>query len=255
MKCSSIKEEFFDIGGRGMTNRKIPEHIAIIMDGNGRWAKQRLLPRNEGHRRGIKTLEKIIDYAERIGVKYLTVYAFSTENWNRSKEEVNGLMSLFERYLDNNIKNEAKDCSRFHVIGDLESDVISTSVKQKIVKLEEMTKDKSGIYFNMAFNYGGRDELVRAIKKIGKAIENKKLSALDINEALISDYLDTKDIPDPELMIRTSGEERTSNFLPWQLTYTEFYFASCLWPDFSTKEFDAAIDEFNRRQRRFGSSE
>lgn len=238
-----------------MSNRKIPEHIAVIMDGNGRWAKERGLPRNEGHRRGTKTLESIIKHAERIGVKYLTVYAFSTENWKRPEEEVAGLMNLFERYLDNHIKKASGDMNRFRAIGDLEATVIPKRIKEKVIQLEEMTKDKTGICFNMAFNYGGRDEIVRACKKIAEQVKQNKLDIADINEVCFEDYLDTKGMPEPDLLIRTSGEMRTSNFLPWQLSYTEFYFASCLWPDFNTKELDKAIDAFNERQRRFGKSE
>lgn len=238
-----------------MTSRKIPEHIAIIMDGNGRWAKERGLPRNEGHRRGTKTLESIIKHAEKIGVKYLTVYAFSTENWNRPEEEVNGLMNLFEKYLDNHIKKAKKDLNRFRAIGDLEAAVIPERIREKIKLLEEMTKDKTGICFNMAFNYGGRDEIIRACKKIVAEVQEGKLDIAEMNESCFNDYLDTKGMPDPDLMIRTSGEMRTSNFLLWQLSYAEFYFAPCLWPDFNIKEFDKAIDAFNERQRRFGKSE
>lgn len=238
-----------------MTERKIPKHIAIIMDGNGRWAKEKGLPRNEGHRRGTRALEKIISYADKIGVEHLTVYAFSTENWKRPQEEVDGLMKLFERYLDKQLKKVDKDNHRFDVIGDLESPHIPQTLKEKILLLQSKTKDKPGMNFHMAFNYGGRDEIIRACRNIMHDIENDKFKASQIDEVLFSSYLDTKDIPDPDLMIRTSGEVRISNFLPWQLTYSEFYFASCLWPDFTTKEFDEAIEEFNRRQRRFGKSE
>lgn len=238
-----------------MTERKIPEHVAIIMDGNGRWAKEKGLPRNEGHRRGTKALEKIISHAEKIGIKHLTVYAFSTENWRRPDEEVEGLMKLFERYLDKQLKKVDKDNHRFHAIGDLESSHIPETLKEKIVLLQDKTKDKPGMCFHIAFNYGGRDEMLRACKKMIQDVEDHKINIDQIDEALFSTYLDTKDIPDPDLMIRTSGEMRTSNFLPWQLTYSEFYFTSCLWPDFTTKEFDKAIEEFNHRKRRFGKSE
>ncbi|MBU3803763.1 MAG: isoprenyl transferase [Candidatus Cellulosilyticum pullistercoris] len=238
-----------------MTERNIPRHIAIIMDGNGRWAKEKGLPRNEGHRRGTKALEKIISYADKIGVEHLTVYAFSTENWKRPQEEVEGLMKLFDRYLDKELKKVDKDNHRFNVIGDLYSNDIPSKLREKILLLQNKTKDKSGMYFHMAFNYGGRDEILRACKKIMKDVEEGKLKGDEMNEDLFSSYLDTINIPDPDLMIRTSGEIRTSNFLPWQLTYTEFYFTSCLWPDFTTKELDKAIDEFNSRKRRFGKSE
>ena len=238
-----------------MTERNIPKHIAIIMDGNGRWAKEKNLPRNEGHRRGTKVLEKIISYADEIGVEHLTVYAFSTENWKRPEEEVGGLMNLFSKYLDKQLKKVDKDQHRFNVIGDLDSSDIPDELREKILLLQSKTKDKPGMCFHMAFNYGGRDEIVRACKKMIQDVKCGKLSSEAISEEVFSNYLDTKDIPDPELMIRTSGEVRTSNFLPWQLTYTEFYFASCLWPDFTTKELDKAIDTFSNRQRRFGKSE
>ena len=238
-----------------MRGKKIPEHIAIIMDGNGRWAKERGLPRNEGHRKGTKALENIIAHAEKIGVKYLTVYAFSTENWKRPEEEVNGLMNLFEKYLDNHIKKAKNNTNRFRAVGNIEAMVIPTRIREKIATLEEMTRDKAGICFNMAFNYGGRDEILRACKKIALEVKQNKLEVEDLSETLFSNYLDTQGLPDPDLMIRTSGEKRISNFLPWQLTYTEFYFAECLWPDFNIKEFDLAIEAFNERQRRFGKSE
>lgn len=238
-----------------MSDIKIPEHIAIIMDGNGRWAKERMLPRNEGHRRGTKALEEIIDYANKIGVKYLTVYAFSTENWKRPQEEVDGLMKLFNRYLNQHLKKADKDSNRFNAIGDLESSYIPEEIKEKVKKLQEVTRHKTGLCFNMAFNYGGRDEIVRAFKRLAADVKDQKIDLDSVNEDTISSYLDTHDIPDPDLMIRTSGEMRTSNFLPWQLTYSEFYFSPCLWPDFTPEELDKAIEIYNSRQRRFGKSE
>lgn len=238
-----------------MSDRIIPEHIAIIMDGNGRWAKEKGLPRNEGHRRGTKALEKIISHADKIGVKHLTVYAFSTENWHRSKDEVDGLMKLFGQYIDKELKKVDKDTHRFHVIGDLEAEIIPDPLKAKIKLLQEKTKDKTGMSFHMAFNYGGRDEILRACKKIAKDVKEGQMDIALLNEEIFSSYLDTKGIPDPDLMIRTSGEERTSNFLPWQITYSEFYFTPCLWPDFTTKELDKAIDAYNHRHRRFGKTE
>lgn len=238
-----------------MEQVRIPEHIAIIMDGNGRWAKERRLPRNEGHRRGTKALEKIISHAEKLGVKYLTVYAFSTENWKRPKEEVEGLMKLFGKYLDREIKKADKDNMRFRIIGDIDSPSIPLQLKEKILLLQHKTKDKTGLCFNMAFNYGGRDEIVRAIKKIATSVQQEELKIEDISEQIVESYLDTQGIPDPDLMIRTSGEIRTSNFLPWQLTYSEFFFSPCLWPDFTPEELDNAIDKFSHRQRRFGKSE
>lgn len=238
-----------------MTDRNIPKHIAIIMDGNGRWAKEKKLPRNEGHRRGAKALEKIISYADEIGVEHLTVYAFSTENWKRPGEEVDGLMKLFNRYLDKELKKVDDDNHKFNVIGDLDSEYIPAEIREKIVLLQNKTKNKPGMYFHMAFNYGGRDEIVRACKKIALEVKEGNIQEVDITETLLSDFMDTKGIPDPDLMIRTSGEVRTSNFLPWQLTYSEFYFTPCLWPDFTIEEFDKAIETFNHRQRRFGKSE
>lgn len=238
-----------------MSDRNIPNHIAIIMDGNGRWAKEKGLPRNEGHRRGTKALEAIISHAEKIGVKHLTVYAFSTENWKRPKEEVDGLMRLFEKYLDRYIKRAEKEKSRYHIIGNLSAPEIPETLQKKMQLLEERTKNHPGMCFHMAFNYGGRDELVRAFRKIANQVSLGTIEPQDIDEAMISSALDTANIPDPDLMIRTSGEERTSNFLPWQLTYSEFYFTPCLWPDFTTDEFEKAIDAYNQRQRRFGKSE
>ncbi len=238
-----------------MQDIKIPQHVAIVMDGNGRWAKEHNMPRNEGHRRGTKTLEEIIKYADQLGIRYLTVYAFSTENWKRPKEEVEGLMKLFRRYLEDNIKKSNKDRIRFKAIGDINSEFIPQDIQEKIHVLEEMTKDKSGICFNMAFNYGGRDELVRACSQVIDEVIKGTLKKEDLTEEVFENYLDTQGQPDPDLMIRTSGEMRTSNFLPWQLTYSEFYFASCLWPDFTKKEFDKALEAYSGRQRRFGESE
>ena len=238
-----------------MEYKKLPEHIAIIMDGNGRWAKQKGLPRNEGHRKGTKTLENIIKHADKLGIKYLTVYAFSTENWKRPKDEVDGLMRLFEKYLDDSTKKAKKNNQKFRVLGDIQASIVPEHIRVKIEKLEEITKDHSGICFNMAFNYGGRNEVIRACKHIIEDIVDNKADISGLSEDLMSEYLDTKGMPDPDLMIRTSGEIRTSNFLPWQLTYSEFYFAECMWPEFDEKEFDNAIKVFGERQRRFGKSE
>ena len=238
-----------------MNDIKLPAHVAIIMDGNGRWAKEHNLPRNEGHRRGTKTLQNIIKHANALGIKYLTIYAFSTENWNRPQNEVEGLMNLFRKYLDQNIKKASRDDIRFNVIGDLDSTDVPEDLKDKIKTLKEITKDKKGLCFNMAFNYGGRDEIIRACKKMINDINLETIDGQTISENLFASYLDTANQPDPDLMIRTSGEIRTSNFLPWQLTYSEFYFTSCLWPEFTPQEFDKALDEYSRRKRRFGKSE
>ncbi len=238
-----------------MEEIKTPIHVAIIMDGNGRWAKENNLPRNAGHRKGTKTLETIIKHANQIGIQYLTVYAFSTENWNRPQNEVDGLIKLFRKYLDEHIKKAPREEIRFNAIGDIFSPNIPKELREKILHLQEITKDKKGLCFNMAFNYGGRDEIIRACKNIASDIKLKHIDCEMINEDLFSQYLDTGHQPDPDLMIRTSGEIRTSNFLPWQLTYSEFYFTTCLWPEFTIEEFNLAIDEYKRRKRRFGKSE
>ncbi|ONI41395.1 di-trans,poly-cis-decaprenylcistransferase [Candidatus Epulonipiscium fishelsonii] len=228
-------------------------HVAIIMDGNGRWAKQKGLTRTEGHRIGGETLKKIVRYADAIGIKYITVYAFSTENWNRPKEEVEGLMNLLTQYLVANIKKAKKENLKFRLIG--RRDNLPSKMCRQIDKLEQITKDKTGLCLCIALNYGGRDEIVRACKSLVKDIKKEKYSIDEINEKLFESYLDTYNVPDPDLVIRTSGELRLSNFLIWQLAYSEFYFTECLWPDFTVDEFKKAINEFNLRKRRFGKSE
>ena len=228
---------------------KLPRHVAIIMDGNGRWAKERGFSRNEGHKKGSEVVKKITNYAEKLGIEYLTVYAFSTENWKRPQDEVDGLMNLLRRYLKNHIKDTKKNNAKFRVIGDRIG--LPQDIQNQIEELEGLTKDKSGICINIAINYGGRDEIIRACRHmLGARVEPNAL-----NEELFESFLDTKGIPDPDLMIRTSGEMRTSNYLPWQLAYSEFYFTPCLWPDFTTKEFDKALEEYSNRKRRFGKSE
>ncbi|MDD6570777.1 MAG: isoprenyl transferase [Thermoflexaceae bacterium] len=229
---------------------RIPEHVAIIMDGNGRWAKAHLVPRNMGHSAGSKVVEQICEDAYNIGIKYLTVYAFSTENWKRSSEEVGALMLLLRNYLKDCIKRANSNNMRVIVIGDKSG--LSDDIVETIQHLEEVTKDNTGLTFVIALNYGGRDELLRAMKKIGADIQNGSLSPDAITEQLISDYLDTRGIPDPDLLIRTSGEQRLSNFLPWQLAYTEFYFPEVLWPDFNKDELIKAVKKYNSRERRFG---
>lgn len=233
-----------------LTGMNIPEHIAIILDGNGRWAKKRLLPRNAGHAAGAKTVEKIIEDAHNIGVKYLTVYAFSTENWNRPDDEVKALMKLLRDYLVNCIERANKNDMRVKVIGDrsrLDEDIVS-----KIEELEESSKNNTGITFIIALNYGSRDEITRAVQKVVKNVKEGKINPEDITEKTINDCLDTADIPDPDLLIRTSGEIRLSNYLLWQLAYTEFYFTDVLWPDFDVEELKKAIVKYNQRDRRFG---
>ena len=222
---------------------KIPNHIAIIMDGNGRWAEKRGLPRTLGHKEGANALRKIITYAGKIGVKYLTVYAFSTENWKRSKDEVDALMFLFKTYLKNEEKNIMKNNVRFLVSG--RKDDVSPSLLEAIKKLEDKSKNNTGLTLNIAFNYGGRAEIVDAVNSILKSgIDN-------LAEEDFSKYL-YNNIPDPELLVRTSGELRISNFLLWQIAYSEIYITEALWPDFDEKELDKAIESYNGRDRRFG---
>lgn len=228
----------------------VPQHIAIIMDGNRRWAKQNKLDVRLGHKKGAETLEKMVKYCNKIGVKYLTVYAFSTENWKRSKEEVGALMLLLQNYLDDFSKKADVDNIRIKILGNREG--LSNGLLNKIDSAIERTKNNTGLTFNVAFNYGGRDEIVNAVKKIAKDLENEVISIDDINENTITENLYTNKIPDPDLMIRTSGEIRTSNFLPWQLVYSEFYFTNKLWPDFTEEDLNEAIEEYNRRTRNFG---
>jgi len=228
----------------------LPEHIAIIMDGNRRWAKQRKLDVRLGHKKGAETIEMIAKYCNKIGVKYLTVYAFSTENWKRTKEEVGALMLLLQNYLDIFAKTADSENIRIKMLGNREG--LSEGLLNKIDNTIEMTKNNTGLTFNIAFNYGGRDEIVKAMQKIASKAKEGKINIEDINENLISEHLYTNSIPDPDLMIRTSGEIRTSNFLPWQLVYSEFYFTDKLWPDFSTEDLDNAILEYSKRTRKFG---
>lgn len=233
-----------------ITGMKIPEHVAIILDGNGRWAKKRLLPRNAGHAAGAKTVEKIIEDAHNMGIKYLTMYAFSTENWNRPDSEVKGLMKLLRNYLSDCIERADKNNMICKVIG--ERSRLDADIVEKINELEECSKNNTGITFIIALNYGSRDEIARAVKRIAKDCEEGKLNSEEVNEETINSYLDTAGIPDPDLLIRTSGEIRLSNYLLWQLAYTEFYFTDVLWPDFNAEELKKAIVQYNKRDRRFG---
>lgn len=229
---------------------KIPNHVAIILDGNGRWAKKRLMPRNYGHAQGSKTVEKICEEAHRIGIKYLTVYAFSTENWNRPEDEVGALMKLLRNYMKDCIKTSNKNNMKVRVIGDISG--LPNDLQESIIDLEKTSAKNTGLNFQVALNYGGRDEIIRGIKNLYQDINSKKISLDNIDSKLLSKYLDTKDIPDPDLLIRTSGEQRISNFLLWQLAYTEFYFTEVLWPDFDKKELMNAIAYYNSRERRYG---
>ena len=224
----------------------IPQHVAIILDGNGRWAKAKGMPRNYGHAQGSKNVEKICEEAWCMGIKYLTVYAFSTENWNRPKEEVNALMKLLRNYMKTCLKTAAKN----DMIGDITR--LDEDIQKRILELEEATKNNGGLNFQIAINYGSRDEMIRAIRKIAKDCVDGKVDPAEIKEETFEQYLDTKGIPDPDLMIRTSGELRLSNYLLWQLAYTEFYFTDVPWPDFSKEELEKAIETYNHRDRRYG---
>lgn len=230
--------------------RVIPEHIAIIMDGNGRWAKKRGLPRTAGHKAGSETFRTIANYCRRIGVKYLTVYAFSTENWKRTEEEISGLMLLLERYLKEALVDMEKNRVCFRFFGDL------SRLRPKLRKLCEDAQSRSSQYHevqvNFCLNYGGRDELVRAARAFAADVAAGKLTPGELTETMFESYLDSAGVPDPELVIRPSGEMRISNFLPWQSAYSEFVFMDVLWPDFGPDELEAAIDEYNLRNRRFG---
>lgn len=233
-----------------MEEKMIPRHVAIIMDGNGRWAKKRLLPRAMGHSAGAKNVETICEAAWNMGIKYLTVYAFSTENWKRSEDEVSTLMKLLKQYMDGCIEKSRKNNMRVRVIGDISK--LSQEMQDAIRKLEDFSKDFDGLQFTVALNYGGRDELLRSVKSMAEDVKSGKLEPGDITEELISSKLDTRELPDPDLLIRTSGELRISNFLLWQLAYTEFYFTDVFWPDFDEKELKKAVDYFGDRDRRFG---
>ena len=228
---------------------RVPNHIAIILDGNGRWAKKRGMPRSFGHVKGCENLEDICEVAKELGVKYLTVYAFSTENWKRSKEEVDGLMKLFRNYLKKCIKISQKNNMRVKVIGDITA--FDSDIQESIKKLEDFSKDFTDLHFQIALNYGSRDEITRAVNRM---LEDQKAGKLEtpVSEDTISDYLDTAGIPDPDLMIRTSGELRLSNYLLWQLAYSEFYFTDVPWPDFKKEELVKAIEKYNERDRRSG---
>lgn len=228
----------------------IPEHVAIIMDGNGRWSKKKNLPREFGHRQGGKVLEQICKDAYSIGIKYLTVFAFSTENWKRSDEEVSTLMNILREYLTDCIKKSNKNKMKVMVIGDRSR--FDEDIRKKIDDLEEASKNNDGLILTIALNYGGRDDIVRAVRKIANDITERKITVDNIDEDLFSNYLDTNKIPDPDLLIRTSGEQRISNFLLWQFAYSEFYFSETLWPDFTKKDLVKAIEQYNLRERRFG---
>ncbi len=233
-----------------LDNGNLPKHIAIIMDGNRRWAKQRGLTTKDGHKAGSKNLETIATFCNEIGIKYLTVYAFSTENWKRSQEEVSTLMFILKANLDSMLRKLDLKNIKIRVIGEKEN--IPKDIAAKINKLVEKTKDNTGLVLNIAFNYGGRAELVHSLKTIAEKVKTGEINIEDINEEMISNNIYTAGQPDPDLMIRTSRELRTSNFLPWQLTYTEFYFPDKHWPEFSKEDLIEAIKVYQKRNRRFG---
>ncbi len=235
---------------RDKTTLSIPNHVAIILDGNGRWAKKKLLPRNLGHKAGAKAVEDICEDAWNLGIKYLTVYAFSTENWTRPEDEVNALMKLLRNYLKDCIERSNKNNMRVRVIG--EKSGLSHDIRDSIEELEKVTEKNTGLNFTIAINYGSRDEITRAVRLIARRAASGEINPDTIDMDIISESLDTKGIPDPDLLIRTSGEERLSNFLLWQLAYTEFYFTDVLWPDFDKRELEKAIEKYNGRERRFG---
>lgn len=229
---------------------KVPQHVAIILDGNGRWAKSKGMPRNYGHAQGSKNVERICEEAYRMGIKYLTVYAFSTENWNRPKDEVDALMKLLRNYMKTCLKTAAKNDMKIRVIGDLGR--LDDDIRGRIAELEEATKDNKGLNFQIAINYGSRDEMARAARRLAEDCVSGKIRPEEIDETVFERYLDTHDIPDPDLLIRTSGEQRLSNYLLWQLAYTEFYFTDVLWPDFTKEELVKAVAQYNARDRRYG---
>ena len=227
-----------------MDNLKIPHHVAVIMDGNGRWAKAKGLPRKMGHVQGGKNVEDLLYVCDDLGIKYFTVYAFSTENWKRSEDEVAALMTLLRSYLSSGFKKAAKNNVRIRIIGDRTR--LAPDIQKLIEDLEEDSKNNTGLQFQIAINYGGRDEIVRMMRKTAEDVKSGKVNPEDINEEFISNNLDTKDIPDPDLLIRTSGEQRLSNFLLWQIAYSEFYIADCHWPDFNKDELIKSIIAYKR---------
>ena len=229
---------------------EIPKHVAIILDGNGRWAKAKGLPRNAGHVQGAKVVEDMCEITYNMGIQYFTVYAFSTENWSRPKDEVDALMKLLRNYMVNAKKRANKNNMCVRVIGDKTG--LDKDLQESILDLEESTKDNTGLHFQIAINYGGRDEITRAVRRLSADVAEGKLEADSITDETINSYLDTAGLPDPDLLIRTCGEQRISNFLLWQLAYTEFYFCDKAWPDFNKKELEIAIESYNTRNRKFG---
>ncbi len=230
--------------------RALPKHIAIIMDGNGRWAKKRFLPKKMGHKAGADALKKLLKKVEKTEIEHITVYAFSTENWKREKQEVDDLMKLLKDYIGQYIRETEENNLIIDTIGDIS--VLSEDLQKDLAHLKEISSKNTGLHLHIALNYGGRDEIVRAIKNIANDVKNNNISIDNITENLVSSYLDTKEYNDPELIIRTSGELRTSNFLVWQSAYSEFYFSDKLWPDFTFEDLQQAINAYQKRERRFG---
>lgn len=230
----------------------MPKHIAIIMDGNRRLARAQGKPASFGHKAGAKTLEKIVRYANKIGLEYITVYAFSTENWKRTEEEVSALMMLLQSYLDDYSRRADSENIKVKILGDITA--LSQGMQKSIINCMERTKNNTGVTFNIALNYGGRDEIVKAVKNIANLVKENKIDVEDIDEKMISDNLYTAGQPDPDLVIRTSGELRLSNFLPWQVVYSELLFVDKNWPDFTEQDLDEAIIEYQKRTRKFGAN-
>lgn len=233
-----------------LKNMNVPNHVAIILDGNGRWAKSKGMPRNYGHVQGAKTVEVICEEAYKMGIQYLTVYAFSTENWNRPKDEVDALMKLLRNYLKTCLKTAEKNRMCVRVLGDKTG--LDEDIRKRIAELEEATGNNDGLHFQIALNYGGRDEIVRAVKRLVHQAKEGKIAIDDITEESLGGMLDTHGLPEPDLLIRTCNEQRISNFLLWQLAYTEFYFTPVPWPDFTKEELVKAIEAYNKRDRRYG---
>lgn len=234
------------------SKENMPTHIAIIMDGNRRWAKAKGLPIALGHKKGAETIEKIVRHANKIGLKYITVYAFSTENWKRAEDEVKALMLLFQTYIDKYSKIADSENIKVNFLGDFSA--FSSRLQKGIQDCMDNTKNNTGVVFSIAMNYGGRDEIIHAVKQIANKVQNGEISVDDISEQMISNNLYTKGMPDPDLLIRTSGEIRTSNFLPWQIVYSEFLFVDKNWPDFNEEDLDNAILEYQKRTRKFGAN-
>ena len=233
-----------------LENLKVPNHVAIILDGNGRWAKAKGMPRNYGHVQGAKTVEVICEEAYKMGIQYLTVYAFSTENWSRPKDEVDALMKLLRNYLKTCLRTAEKNRMCVRILGDKTG--LDADIRARIEELETATKSNDGLHFQIALNYGGRDEIVRAVKKVAADMAQGRISEEDITAKLVGDRLDTHGLPEPDLLIRTCNEQRVSNFLLWQLAYTELYFTPVSWPDFSKEELEKAVEAYNKRDRKFG---